>query len=61
MIKVYTFETWDENSGNYVTAPRKGTVQRIEHTNGIILQGSEEEVPVELVDQFGEYSPLKTA
>jgi hypothetical protein len=60
MIKVYAFETFDEKTGDYVKAPRKGTVQRVEHTNGVILQGSEEEVPEDLVDQYGVYNPAYT-
>ena len=42
MIKVYAFETFDETSGDYVRSPRKG---------------SEEEVPEDLVDQYGVYNP----
>jgi hypothetical protein len=57
MVKVFSYSVWDDKTGAHVTMPRKGTVQRVEHAGGVIVQGSDEEVSEELVDKFGTYNP----
>jgi hypothetical protein len=58
MVMVYAFEAWHQVRGENVRSPNKGTEARIERVKGVIVPGTGEDVPAQLIDAEGRYRPV---
>ena len=57
MAKVYQFRNFDHMTSDWVFAPFKSIRSRVEAVGGEIVEGTEQEVPDELLDSEGRYDP----
>ena len=58
---VYSFVVRDDDSGQYIPAPRKGTLGAIKAAKGRPVDGSGQDVPDTMVDAAGLYLGAESA
>lgn len=57
MVKVYQFRVWDATNDGWIIQPRKSPAQRIHQVGGELIEGTEEEVSSNDLDEHGRYMP----
>ncbi len=58
---VFSFKSHDAQTGSYVTAPFKSTLDRVQRVGGVVIVDTAEEVPLFQIDEDGRYDPAKDA